>query len=117
ASAEAAAEGGLDAESVEEAAGDESSGRILCAGGGLQHEARGRVEVEGREDGVLVLPVHIVLIGEVEAWTEGVAFEEDDEAGGIGVGERTDERGVDEAENRDGGTDAKGEDQDRCGGE
>src|SRR5581483_7563591 len=85
--AEIAAEDGRDAEGPEEASADARAIRILHAVRGLQEEAVGGEDVDGREHGVLALPVEIVKVGEVKAGTEGVAFEQDGKAGRVGVGQ------------------------------
>ena len=115
--AEIAAKDGRDAEGAKEGGGDAGAVGGLRAIGGSQHEAVGRVDVEGLEDGVAALVIDVVEPGEMKARAEGVGFVKDDEAGGVLIRQRADKRGVDEAEDGDAGGDAEGENQNGGEGE
>ena len=66
------------AESMEEARAYTCAVRLLHAGGRLQHKAVRRVNVKRLKDGVLLLPVEVVEIGEVETGAQRDAFKDDD---------------------------------------
>ena len=109
--AEIAAEDGGDAESAEEPGRDAGAVGRLWAVRGSQHEAVGSIGIEGLEDGVAALVIEVVEPGKVKVRAERVGFVKDDEAGGVLVGQGSDEGRVDEAEDSNAGGDAEGEDE------
>ena len=114
---EVAAKDGCDAEGAEEASGDVGSVYVLCAGGRGEEVGVVGIDVECAEDFVEALPVEVVLVGEIGAGKELCGLGDVDQGGGVGVGQRADERGVHKGEDGGAGSDAEREHEDRGEGE
>src|ERR1700733_3763947 len=103
AGAKIASQRGCDAQCAKESVTHRCTLRLLYAPSCLQLKEHVVIGIHRTENGVELLPVEVVKIGEMAARTELVAFKESNQTRGVAVRQRLDQRGIDKGKDGDAG--------------